>query len=176
VSAKIIPIQAYRTASIPALDYELEATARQTESGSAPAQASFEDIYPSADDDTFVAVIRQKLLEAEQRLQAAKDGDEIDRDDAINSLKADLPILFAKRQWGEGGLAVLVALHHGLQNCQGTPLNFDAFYAVLSVVRRFANAPFLTFYQALDLVDVLQSAGLNTDPAEARLIQEMLHD
>jgi hypothetical protein len=100
-------------------------------------------------------------------------GNLIGGDQDITLLQADLPELFCCRSLSDGLGALTVALYHGLANKKGSPLNLDQVYAVRVACERLYENPFMPFATALDLIDLVASTGLETDPPEAAILGDV---
>ena len=141
-----------------------------------PNRARLDDIYDfSEPTSAFVSTARARFSTVAASLREARNGDTVDRDDAINLLKAELPRCFALNGWSDGALAIITALHHGLRNRKGQPLDDAQYFKVSGAVSELRDLPFLRFDRALDTVEALQSSGLDTDPIEAALLEPALH-
>jgi hypothetical protein len=135
----------------------------------------FDDLYP-AEDESLVRTVRRVLLENEARFRSARDGDDVDRDDAVSRLKVDLATIFALKDLAPGLEIVVVALYHALRNKHSAALSISQYNDVLSVIRDLVGAPQLPVEGALDLVERMHTGGLNTDLAEADVLHEMICD
>src|SRR5262245_927620 len=111
MSATVIPFR--RTQDEPNVTTVKTEVSKVQEVSSTPAR--LEDIYGGAEPDaTFVAKVYGRFSMLAALLRAARTADDIDRDDAVNQLKAELPRTFALQGWSDGALAIITALHHGL--------------------------------------------------------------
>jgi hypothetical protein len=139
--------------------------------GDAPSRrsAEIEDLYsPEFPANDILNRARQLLKEHDRRLNEAKDmlaeGDTIGADNEISLFQADLPELFCCRALSEGFAAIIVALHHAMQNRGGVPMTNEQMLAVLGCVQTLHANIFLSFTAALDLIDHLADAGLKSLP------------
>jgi len=131
-----------------------------------------DDIYDFSEPaTTFATVARARFSTVAASLREARRGDAVDRDEAVNLLKAELPRSFALDGWSDGALAVITALHHGLKNRKGLALDEAQYAKVSDAVNALRDLPFLRFDRALDFIEALQAAGLETEPQEAALLQ-----
>jgi hypothetical protein len=137
-----------------------------------PKSAKLEDIYDlSEPTPAFAATARARFSTITATLSQARDQDGIDRDEAVNLLKAELPRSFALDGWSEGALAIITALYHGLRNGRGVALNDAQYTEVSKAVTVLRDRPFLRFDHALDHIEALQAKGFETEPLEAALLQ-----
>lgn len=174
---KIVDLADFRQTSTPRLDDSQPIVSQSWErTNSTTSITELSDLYALDQPAGFVANALARLTHIRQAIRTAKQGDAVDRDDAINTLKAELPSLFALKGWPDGALAVFVALHHALLNKKGLALDSDQFYAIERTINKLAESPFLSFDRALDLIDILRECGFETDPEEASLIFEMLNE
>jgi hypothetical protein len=142
-----------------------------------PREAGIDELYDiSEPTGSFATIARSRFASITSSLNAAKTRDAIDRDEAVMNLQAELPHSFALDGWSDGALAVITALHHGLRNRKGQALDDTQYLRVYDAVTAVCDKPFLRFEPALDVVDALQKAGLETDPDEALILQTVFND
>ena len=120
------------------------------------------------------------LSEGETRLQKAQEllveEDDLSADYEITLFQGNLPELFCCRVISDGFAAVIVALHHALKNRLGSPLTSDQIFVVLKSVQRLRKEPFLVYDKALNIIDSMDAAGLQTDPPISNALNVLLID
>jgi|SRR5215510_1762096 len=173
-SARIIYINEYRTEQagpkpiVPSISSEPVLSSRQ---------ASIDDLYDTQDPSgSFATTARSRFASIATSMNAARSGDPVERDEAVMTLQAELPRSFAIDGWSDGALAIITALHHSLRNKKGQALDNIQYIRVFNAVTTLRDAPFLRFGRALDVIDTLQTAGLETEPEEAMALQSVFND
>ena len=120
------------------------------------------------------------LEEAIKRLDSAmqhfKDGKAMKSDDEINRLRALLPELFCCSALGDGFGATIGAIHHGIVNLGGAPLEELQLIELRKVIRRLQTEPFLSFEEAIDQQIVLEDVGFVVEPKEIDKLADFLND
>ncbi len=174
---KIVDLNAYRRTTAQGLEATSTLAVEVTRETSNTKLTDLTDLYEKSDQENdFVSVVTSRVARLKQQLHEAKLGDNIDKDDAVSLLKAELPNLFALDDWSDGSSAVILALHHSLRNSKGIALSADQYFAVERAVGRLLQAPFLSFDNGLDVVDELKVAGFDTDPEEASILYGLLNE
>jgi hypothetical protein len=145
-------------------------------------ETKIDDLY-GAEDAQSTALIkraRQLLSNIDQRAAAAHlaytSEDEIGADQQTMLLRTDLLELFLCRSVFESLATVVVALHYSLHNQHGSPLNAKQLFTIRKVVQHVREDMFLSFEEALDLVDSLEESGMIVDPPEATALTDVFAD
>lgn len=141
--------------------------------------ADMDELYPrDAVVNATLNRARQILRENEKRLAGAqnfmREGDFIGADNEISLLQADIVELFLCRTLSDGFASLVVALHHALRNRGGSPLTELQLACVRKCILSLYENTFLSFSDALSLVEDLQDVELITDPPESEYLEEAL--
>jgi hypothetical protein len=142
-----------------------------------PREATIDDLYDTQDPSgSFATTARSHFASIAAAMYAARSQEPVDRDEAVMTLQVELPRSFTIDGWSDGALAIITALHHGLRNKKGQALDATQYIRVFDAVAALRETPFLRFERALDVIDALQRAGLETDPEEALALQSVFND
>jgi hypothetical protein len=109
-------------------------------------------------------------------LRAFHAGDELRADDQMQQLFSLLPELFCCRTLSDSFGAVINALFHSLKNLEGTPPTADQMKTILKVLSQVRDEPFMPFASAVDLVGLLEEAGLITEPSAIEFLSDWLDE
>lgn len=136
---------------------------------SAKVEMDIESLYPAQDAlSTHLRVALDALKEVTQLTSSAIecliDGDLIGTDDNIQRVYARMHDLFCQRALGEGFGAVISACMCAFENLKGSPLTQIQVQAIDQVLRKTREKPLMKYESALDLVQVLEDAGLEVEP------------
>lgn len=132
------------------------------------------DLYPISPAFGKALDILNKHEEVLRELRDNGKGNVLDKDAAVDLLKAALPSLMVTPNVGEGWKALLSGLYHALRNQAGQPLNDTQFDVIYVIVRALAAKPQLTIDNSLSLFDDLETAELNPEPIFAPALSELL--
>jgi hypothetical protein len=138
-----------------------------------------EELYPATDAISaqlksamaFLGTACQTISEA---LRELSDGHLIAADDRMQQVQAHLYVAFCQREISEGYGGVINACICAFENSRGQPLNTEQATAILRALTKLRNAPFLTYDEALLLIEGLEQGGLNTDPAGFDALADLL--
>jgi hypothetical protein len=177
------PTLAQTTAGIidPAVSGPRVRIADKEESGIyAPGRVSTDDLYPLRDAlSDVIAKAFALLAEGRQRTERAaaalQEGDRIASDDEINRLQALLPELFCCRSIGDGFAAIIAAIHYGIKNMVGAPLNEQQLLAVGRLLRRVETEPFVNTDEVVNEIIFLEDTGLTVEPIAFAELSELSH-
>jgi hypothetical protein len=121
---------------------------------------------------------RALLTRGEQSLRKARDcmleDDIVGADYEVTLFQGAIPELFCCKSLGDGFAAIVVALSWALKNRHGDPLTIEQLNTVLNCVVCLNKQLFLTYETALNLIDDLDEANLNTDPSIATPLATLL--
>jgi hypothetical protein len=138
-------------------------------------------LYPTdSGNSALVRRIYKTLQSSLQHIDKARESlaadDFIDSDYHVTAVQGDLPELFCAASISEGLRIFVVTLHYALTNRRGAPLTIEQISAIYLCLLRLKKMIFIRLEEALDLVDKLESVGLNTDPPEAAALNKLLLD
>ena len=119
----------------------------------------------------FLASAVQCLAES---LQAANDGDAIQSDLQVQALRPLLRKLFMFRELGDGFGAVIDALISALDNNRGAPLDVHQLVTLRRTLLTVLQQPFLSFGDAINAIENIESAGFSTIPPGFEQLAEWL--
>jgi hypothetical protein len=141
----------------------------------------WKELYPEEIGRSSLLIRAWTLLaQGQQSLRKARDclidEDTLNADYEITLFQGLIPELFCCKPIGEGFATIVVALRWALKNRRGDPLTLEQLDAVLNCVVRLNTELFLKYERALDLIDDLENAGLNTDISVAEPIAALLID
>lgn len=128
---------------------------------------------PFLDAKKILYTLLQDCDEAQQKF---KEGDYIRSDDKIQSIQMGMSELFCFRQYSEGLGYASVAIFHALKNEGGELLEMDKISALRQSLYYFWQKPFLSFDEALDIVDVLERHEMIVEPEEISNLTELLNE
>jgi hypothetical protein len=123
-----------------------------------------------------LTLLGEGQLSLKKALDYLKDDDPVSADYEITLFQGAIPELFCCNSIGEGFATIVVALRWALKNRHGDPLTYEQSTAVLGCVDRLNRELFLKYETALDLIENLESVGLNTDPSIAVPLATLLID
>jgi hypothetical protein len=137
------------------------------------------DLYSEEFGRSALVIRAQTLLAKGQQflstaLDYIRDDDAVRADYEITLFQGTIPELFCCNSIGEGFATIVLALRWALKNRRGDPLTSDQLVAVLNCVSRLNRELFIAYDTALDLVDDLEKAGLNTDISIAAPLARLL--
>jgi hypothetical protein len=139
----------------------------------------WKDLYPAeVGKSALLLRARSLLMRGEECLRKARDcmseDDTVGADYEITLFQGAIPELFCCKSLGEGFAAIVVALSSALKNRHGDPLTTEQLTTVLNCVARLNKELFLNYDTALNLIDDLEEANLNTDPSIATPLATLL--
>lgn len=141
--------------------------------------ATIEAIYPAPHNGSpeFTATARLLRLAVEcTDVAVAADavGDAVAADYELSKLRGLLPELFCCRSLGDGYGAVIVALTTVLQEHKTRPLSTEQIRAIKALLKALRERPLMRIQTALDEIEKLERAGLNTTPKVVEALGQIL--
>jgi hypothetical protein len=141
----------------------------------------FEKIYPISELLSPSVQHANKLLEdaharLENAIRAKEEEDEFVSDDQLNHVVILLRELFCCRDIGDGFGAVVNAALAGLENLEGKPATVHQMTQLMRRLESIRVEPFITIAQAAELIEKLEAAGFETEPAGLRVIEDWLDE
>lgn len=102
-------------------------------------------------------------------------GDEVSSDNDIQHFLALLPELFCCRSIGDGFASIITSIYNSVINQSEIGLlSGNQIAKVLLLIEKIQNEPFLELDEAIDLILLLDDAGLNVEPKHLNRITEIL--
>ena len=121
-------------------------------------------------------LLEEAIDRVDDAISLLRDGDQIGSDDQINRLQALLPELFCCRSLGDAFGAIVGAVHHGIKNMGGAPLDEQKLIALRQVLKTVHSEPFLAFDEAVDAIIGLEEIGFVVEPSEFEKLADFLDD
>lgn len=122
-----------------------------------------------------LALLDGAIKQAEAALSS--DAQPVASDDDIQVLYSLLPELFCCRSLGDGFAAVINALQQAAANQRGVPIDRPQIEAIMVILRKLRQSPFLPYADAVDIVLKLEDTGLIVDlPALSYLADTPEHE
>lgn len=144
-------------------------------------ELSVERLYADAADSALLLGRALQLLrDCTERLVRAQrflsDGKKLDSDYEVSLVQGDLPELFCCKSVSESFGVIVLSVYYALENRRGSPLSDNQLSAIRKVIRLLCTQIFMSYEDALDLLDELEEAGLKIDPPEFSHLQSVLLD
>lgn len=148
---------------------------------SAGLRADLEDIYRAPEAGSIELRSAMRLLPeavswAESAIEALDAGEPFQADDAMLHVHSLIPELFCCRGLGDGFGAVINAILSSFEKRQGLPMEIGHLEAIRRALSAIRSEPRMSFDRALDLISVMEEAGLSVDPAGADELAEWLSE
>jgi hypothetical protein len=141
---------------------------------------SVDDIYRAPDAGTEMGIALRLLREAvsncEDALLALDNHEPIGADAFMLRAGMTLPELFCCRVIGDGYAEIINAVQSAFENLDGELFSLVQIRAVKNALTTVRNEPRMTFERSLDLVSMLEEAGLKTEPSDIDKLAEWLDD
>lgn len=184
ISAQIIDLERYRStisaSSLP-IDggHDVKASIDTEHKPSTDHRTSLDDLYGvGGDSSRLVLAARRILHDCDGRISAAiaahGNGNLVEADLEASRAFAVWPELFLCRSISDGFGAVVLGIYYAYQNVAGDAFSLEQLTRLASSIEFLREHPFLTFDAALGLLDELEDAGLEINPAEAGALGEIL--
>lgn len=116
------------------------------------------------------------LENADQAIQAHREQDSIEADDAIQRLQGILPELFCCRTLGDGFGIIVNGLMCAFQNLSGVPLTRAQAEKVRQILVKLRSEPFLSVDNAVEALQDLEQFELVIEPPEFSYLADMLNE
>ena len=100
----------------------------------------------------------------ERARNALRAKDDIQSDHDAHSVQLLLPDLFRCRTIGDGFASIINAIEIALVNRRGEPLNESQLVAILRTFKDLRSRPFVSFENAQQSIEELETVGLQVDP------------
>ncbi len=155
---------------------------RESEAPESPSeQIPTEELYPSienvsADLNAATRLLSLCLENADQAIQAHREQDSIEADDALQRLQGILPELFCCRTLGDGFGIIVNGLMCAFQNLRGAPLTRTQTEKVRQILVKLRSEPFLSVDNAVEALQDLEQLELVIEPPEFSYLADMLNE
>lgn len=136
--------------------------------------SDFENVSPEL--NSAVRLLSLSLEHMDRALQAHRDNDSIEADDATQRMQALLPELFCFRSLGDGFGIVVNSLLCGFQNLAGIPLQREQLEKVRQTLVKLRSEPFLREADAVKAVTALEQVGFVVEPPEFEYLADLLDE
>jgi len=142
---------------------------------------TMEELYPSIENvspelNSAVHLLSLCLEYADQALEAHRENDLIDADDAVQRIQGILPELFCCRSLGDGFGIVINGLMCAFQNLAGVPLQREQIEKIRLTLMRLRTEPFLRAEDAVSMINALDDVELVVEPAEFKYLADLLDE
>lgn len=134
----------------------------------------FENVSPEL--NSAVRLLSRCLEYVDQALQAHRENDPIEADDATQRMQGLLPELFCCRSLGDGFGIVVNGLMCAFQNLAGIPLRREQIEKVRQILLSLRTEPFLRDEDAVKAITSLEDLGLRVEPAEFDYLTDLLDE
>jgi hypothetical protein len=111
---------------------------------------------------TVLEILSEVLNHLDKAIAADKDRDALGSDLSFHQVQAILPELFCLRNVSDGLGAVVNAVQIGIENQNGKSLETEQLRAMRRCFYELRETPFLTFDRALEVIEAVESTGINT--------------
>jgi hypothetical protein len=144
-------------------------------------QISTEDLYASFENVSLELTSAVRLLSICLQhigvaMEAQRNNNPIEADDAIQRLQGLLPELFCCRGLGDGFGLVINAIMCGFQNQAGNPLDRQQVEKLRQTIAKLRTEPFMREDEALNTIILLEDVGFVVEPPEFEYLADILDD
>ena len=158
-----------------------EARVRPVTGVSTGLPADLQDIYRAPEAGSIelrsaMRILPEAVNWTESAMEALNADEPFQADDAMLHVRSLMPELFCCRGLGDGFGAVINAILSSFEKRQGLPMEIGHLEAIRRALSAIRSEPRMSFDRALDLISVMEEAGLSVDPAGADELAEWLSE